>query len=301
MFKFDVLTLNQNTEIEKKSEKTLYPINYDERADVFCNYGHSPKKENSPNFCGMSFRGFKHKKPLNSFSFMSYEQNPVRGNGESVYIQNGVGHRNRGVHINKENILDVVSVFAAKRLIVGDWINWYDEYTKPTNENEEYRTFSYDSLIYSLFNVKSSQASFVINIDGIEYKTNNQFFWISADVMKTLADTTKYDNLYNNVRIDSDRYLYTLLFGEQRIYDKLSHDAKLVLNRATELVEKSMELRQVMANDENHLDFWDAGYTQLKPVWKEYFQEDFKEFKQLYKNLEDRMRPFVYKLGFLIK
>ena len=37
----------------------------------------------------------------------------------------------------------------------------------------------------------------------------------------------KYDILYNNVRTDSDRYLYTLLFGEQRIYDKLSPDSKL--------------------------------------------------------------------------
>jgi hypothetical protein len=62
-----------------------------------------------------------------------------------------------------------------------------------------------------------------------------------------------------------------------------------------------MEIRQVMANDENHLDSWDAGYAQLKLIWKEYFQEDFKEFRQLYKNLEDRMRPLVYELGFLMK
>ena len=29
--------------------------------------------------------------------------------------------------------------------------------------------------------------------------------------------------------------------------------------------------------------------------------DDFKEFRQLYKNLEDRMRPLVYELGFLMK
>jgi hypothetical protein len=49
------------------------------------------------------------------------------------------------------------------------------------------------------------------------------------------------------------------------------------------------------------LNSWDAGYAQLKLVWKEYFQEEFKEFRQLYKNLEDRMRPLVYELGFLKK
>ncbi len=73
------------------------------------------------------------------------------------------------------------------------------------------------------------------------------------------------------------------------------------MDKAIELVEKSMELRQVMGNDENHLNSWDAGYAQLKLVWKEYFQEEFKEFRQLYKAFEDRMRPLVYELGFLKK
>jgi TRAP-type mannitol/chloroaromatic compound transport system substrate-binding protein len=91
------------------------------------------------------------------------------------------------------------------------------------------------------------------------------------------------------------------LFGEERIYDKLSPDAKAVLDKATELVEKSIKMRMIMSNDENHLDSWDAGYAQLKLVWKEYFSDDFKEFRQLYKNMEDRMRPLVYELGFLMK
>jgi TRAP-type mannitol/chloroaromatic compound transport system substrate-binding protein len=129
----------------------------------------------------------------------------------------------------------------------------------------------------------------------------NEFFWMSKDQVKDLADENGYDNLYNDARTSNDRHVYKLLFGEERIYDKLSPDAKLVLDKATELVEKSMEIRQVMANDENHLDSWDAGYAQLKLIWKEYFQEDFKEFRQLYKNLEDRMRPLVYELGFLMK
>ena len=140
----------------------------------------------------------------------------------------------------------------------------------------------------------------------VEYKERlwdikNEFFWMSADRMKELADENGYDELYNDARTASDRHVYKLLFGEERIYDKLSDDAKAVLDKATELVERSMELRQVMADDHNHLDSWDAGYAQLKLVWKEYFEEDFKEFRQLYKNMEDRMRPLVYELGFLMK
>jgi TRAP-type mannitol/chloroaromatic compound transport system substrate-binding protein len=124
---------------------------------------------------------------------------------------------------------------------------------------------------------------------------------MSADKMKELSDENGYDELWRDANAASDRHVYKLLFGEERIYDKLSEDAKSVLNKATELVELSMEMRQVMANDENHLNSWDAGYAQLKLVWKEYFPEQFKEFRQLFKNMEDRMRPLVYELGFLMK
>ena len=301
MYNFDVLVINENTEIEKISEKTLYPINTGDRADIFCDFGHDDLIF-YPNLCGVSVRESNYKKPLNSIGFLSYEQNPIRGNGESIYIQSGVGHRNRGVHINQNNFLECTSVFSAKKLIDGNWVNWYDEYTKPNISNPEWDRFKCDSLIYSLFNSKSYQSS----LRQVEYKhqqwdIKNEFFWMSVDKMRKIADLNGYDELYNDARTSSDRCVHKLLFGEERIYDRLSPDAKVVLDKATELVERSIELRQVMANDENHLNSWDAGYTQLKLVWKEYFQEEFKEFRQLYKALEDRMRPLVYELGFLKK
>ena len=52
-------------------------------------------------------------------------------------------------------------------------------------------------------------------------------------------------------------------------------------------------------NPEVHLDSWDAGYAQLKKLWKEHFKEEFKEFRDLWKSFQDRMRPQVYELGFL--
>jgi hypothetical protein len=157
-------------------------------------------------------------------------------------------------------------------------------------------------IILSIFSSKLGQSS----LRQVTYKNKlwdikNEFFWMSKDVMKSLGDKHGYDELYNDVRTDSDRYVHKLLFGEERIYDKLSPDAKLVLGKATELVEKSMDVRRLMSDDTNHLNSWDAGYAQLKLVWKEYFSDEFKEFRQLYKNMEDRMRPLVYELGFLIK
>ena len=225
------------------------------------------------------------------FSFLVSDANNLEKSVRSVYFQNeSINNNNKRYKIGSSNFIKGVTLFSVRRLPNVTWLNEKDEFLAPT---EDTQNFSYDSIVVSLFNNASYQKSTDL--------LNNEFFWMSVDKIKELADQNGYDELFNDARTSSDRYVYKLLFGEERIYDKLSPDAKAVLNKATELVERSMELRQVMANDENHLNSWDAGYAQLKLVWKEYFQEEFKEFRQLYKNLEERMRPLVYELGFLKK
>ena len=228
--------------------------------------------------------------------------NRVEKNEKECAFLSSMYSGNIGVPVTNENFTKVTALFTSRKSIKPNWLNSKDEYFVPNEDHVEYNQFILDSIVYSIFNNRSYQSS----LRQVEYKDQlwdikNEFFWMPVDKMKELADQNGYDELYNDARTSPDRYVHKLLFGEERIYDKLSPDAKLVLDKATELVEKSMELRQVMANEENHLNSWDAGYAQLKLVWKEYFQEDFKEFRKLYKNLEDRMRPLVYELGFLKK
>jgi len=267
MFEFDVLEIGEDMEVIQKSTKTFYNLD-----------NNSSLKDWLDEINGGEVIG----------TFVNDSHN-VAKNTQSVYLTNGKLSNNLGrMDVTKNNLLRVMVGFSVRRMITSNWVNFYDSYLYPTEINE---LDMYDFLVYGLFNNKNNILS----------KTSNEFFWMSKDRMKELADENGYDNLYNDARTSSDRHVYNLLFGEERIYDKLSDDAKAVLDKATELVEQSMTLRQVMADDYNHLDSWDAGYAQLKLVWKEYFEEDFKEFRQLYKNLEDRMRPLVYELGFLMK
>lgn len=237
-----------------------------------------------------------------NIGYLYFDSNNVYKNTNGVCLMSGIFSHGHGVNVFKENIDRIFVGFSVRKMIKSTWINEKDEYLGPNDTHEEYEQFKYDSLVYSLFNNSSEQSS----LRQVEYKDKlwdikNEFFWMSKDRMKELGDENGYDNLYNDARTSSDRHVYNLLFGEERIYDKLSDDAKAVLDKATELVEQSLQMRQVMADDHNHLNSWDAGYAQLKLVWKEYFTEEFKEFRQLYKNLEDRMRPMVYELGFLMK
>jgi hypothetical protein len=303
MFKFDVLELSENLEVTKTKEKQYNGLGQNllsnwvrgekSRYDLVV-----PKLTSSLNVVQKGTSKI-HKDYI---GFLLWNSNAPRENNTKVSLFTSMYSTGQGMSVTPGNLWNIVVAYSARKIIKSDWLNWYDEYLAPNEEHEQFEQFKYDSMVYSLFESKSNQSS----LRQITYKDKlwdikNEFFWMSKDRMKELADDNGYDNLHRDARTSSDRHVYNLLFGEERIYDKLSDDAKVVLDKATELVEQSLQMRQVMADDHNHLDSWDAGYAQLKLVWKEYFEEDFKEFRQLYKNLEDRMRPLVYELGFLMK
>ena len=272
MYRYDLLTTNKETlEINNQGQVLLY---------------------NTDNLYSLS-DDIKNSETATLLNLI-FDSNNVGNSTSGVYYSNSKKTNNkRMIYVGEDNFKKSHEYFSARRLIQSNWINQKDEFLVPNREDELYEQYSHDSLVYSIFHSQNTSTG--------NSNSQNHFFWMSADRMKTLADNMGYDELYNDARTSPDRHVYKLLFGPENIYGKLSPDAKAVLDKATELLELSMEMRQVMANDENHLNSWDAGYAQLKLVWKEYFPEQFKEFRQLYKNMEDRMRPLVYELGFLMK
>lgn len=241
--------------------------------------------------------------------YLNCNSNNVMYNGTLVGLYSGifsgggkgVGH-SPGFSVNHENFYDVCKLFSARKSIQSNWVNQKDEYLVPNENHQDMDIFKNDSIIFSLFNNSSNQSS----LRQITYKDKlwnikNQFFWMSKEEITNLANQNNFAELYNDVRTDSDRYVYNLLFGEERIYDQLSEEAKDVLDTATNLVRLSFGMRRNFADETNHLNSWDAGYAQLKLLWKEYFPEQFKEFREKYKVLEDKMKPMVYELGFLMK
>ncbi len=118
--------------------------------------------------------------------------------------------------------------------------------------------------------------------------------------MLNLAEDHNFDDMYKDAKLDSERFVYNILCCE---LNDLSDEARKVLDAANNLLEKSIKERMLLHESfpEYHLNTWDAGYAQLKLVWKIYYKEEFKEFRILYKELEDMLRPQVYELGFLLR
>jgi hypothetical protein len=234
-----------------------------------------------------------------NFGYFLNAGNNVAMNGQKVALFTSAYGNGNGHGLSADNFTRCTSLFAARKLVVGNWINDKDEYMKPNTEHPLWQEFENDSIIYSLFNTSSNQSS----LRQVEYKgklwdIKNEFFWMSREEMMSLANENGNDHCYQDANVSSDRYVYNLLQGIT-----LSEEAQAVLDKACELVRKTFKYRMMFDEDnENYqINNWDASFYQMKPLWKEYAKEDFEEFKVLYKKLADKMLPMVYEVGFLRK
>jgi hypothetical protein len=305
-YTFDVIVKDEFGELNKISTKLIYNVDLGKTASEWVREEVKNKKStlDYPKLSApltVKQKGYS-KLCEGAFGYFYNNGNNVYYNGTNVAIFTSCFSGKSGLSVIPENYYKVVSLFSARKLINSDWTNQKDEYIAPNISDDRYKIFNTDAIIHSLFNNSSNQSS----LRQILYKEQlwdikNQFFWMSKTEMTELANQNNYTELYNDVRTDSDRYVHTLLFGEDGVYNQLSDEAKDVLDSASNLVRLSFRLRRNFADNINHLNSWDAGYAQLKLLWKEYYPEQFKEFRDKYKVLEDKMRPMVYELGFLLK
>jgi len=81
----------------------------------------------------------------------------------------------------------------------------------------------------------------------------------------------------------------------------LSPDAQAVLDKATELVAKTFEYREMAADEhpEWQIQTWDASWYQVKLLLKQYLPLELKAFMEIYRVMEARLREGVYEFGFL--
>lgn len=214
-------------------------------------------------------------------------------------FSSGYGDKGTRSHsVTLENFNRVVALFTARRSIKSDWINQKDEYMVPNTEHLDYEQWNNDALIYSLFNTASSQAS----LRDIEYKDTtwnieNEWFWLSNNYMQTLSDENNNDDVFADSRqFNRERFVYGKI--QNRIQ---SEDARAVLDKATDILRQTFGYREMLNEEhpEYHLNTWDAGWYQIKKLANEYAKKELKEFNEMYRSFEDRMREGVYKFGFL--
>jgi hypothetical protein len=308
-FIVDVIDFDSNFELEVVTKKELYNLDTDLTASKWVRIEVKGIKTNStiPQMKNslVVYEGKENRGSYieGSLGYFLNAANCIDKNAQQVALW-GVGFYNgNGLSIIPNNFMKCVSLFTARKIIDKNWVNSKDEYLAPNEQHPDYEQFTYDSIIISMFHIHAYQSSLrQVNYKDKLWDIKNEFFWMSKNDIQHLANENSYDQLYKDSRTSDERFVYKKLFQEG-IYEKLSPDAKEVLDMATNLLKKSIQMRMLLSENhpEYHLDSWDAGYAQLKLVWKEYFKDEFNEFRNKYKEMEGRMRPLVYELGFLRK
>lgn len=304
MFNYDILE-NCDLGIQKNGVKSFYNTDNGFKASEWVR---EPIKKMKTYDCPQMTSALKFRDENGSGSvtenhigYMLSNANSVQSNSTNVALFSTGIYKGHGFSVTPENFDRVVLLFSARKLVMPTWLNEKDEYMVPDVNNSKYSEFLNDAIIYSLFNNGSEQSS----LNNIEYKgenrrIKNEFFWMSNKKIMELASHHSFNTIMNQ-RFDNERFVFEKIFGENGIYNNLSSCAKEVIDMVNHLVEISFERREGFSSYENQLDNWDAGYAQLKLLWKEHYPEQFKEFRAKYKVLEDKMRPMVYELGFLLK
>jgi len=255
---------------------------------------------------GLKIRDIKGQGRLvkNSFGYLVSGGNNVYKSKTDVYLLTSAYNLAHGISILSENFYDIISLFSGRIIStkISDWYSDRDEYLKPVIDNPLYKEWVYDSIVYSLFNNKSQQTSLRnINYQNEIHNIQNEFFWISKEKMIELSIKYNFIYLNNDAESSKNRYVYELLFGKEKIYDKLSDVAKEVLDLSITLVEKTFEYREILHNEkpEYYLNSWDAGWYQIKFILKKYYKSDYTIFDNKYKLLEERMKYLFNELKFL--
>ena len=291
---------NINGEVVETGKKIVYNIDGNVSASVWCK---EPIKKIKTNDAPQISSAVKVKEDGrgtlidNALGYIGNNSNNVEMGIQYSALYSSCSSRAHGFSITDCNFNRCTTLFAARRLVKADWINWADEYLAPNTEHEKWNEFANDSLIYSLFESKSNQSS----LRNVEYKNKkwdikNEFFWMPKQTIEDLANTNGFTHTYNDARTSKDRYVYNKL---QSI--TLSPEAQAVLDKANDIVRNTFKYRELF--DSEHPEYqimnWDCGWYQIKALAKEYAKDDYAEFVKLYKALESKMRPMVYTLGFL--
>ena len=219
---------------------------------------------------------------LDSFGNMS--KNSMCG------LQSASNISSNGTSVRPCNIDRCVQAYAAKMAIDCDWINDKDIFSKPNESHELYSVWLKDCYIKTLDSNVTSVSGIV---DGESYDYKNNFFPFSkAETYKLLGQ-----ELMKN-EVDEKRWC--LANGK---FDSPSPEGKAVLDAFAACIKASAPFRREFgqSHPELQLEHWDAGYRQMKGLFKTACPEELKVFKAALKALKAKMAPMVYSLGFLCK
>jgi len=222
--------------------------------------------------------------------------------------------------LNRDNINNLLPYISAQWLSRNLlWYNTYSEFRILKNEyiqNDDINKWKNDAIIYSIFHTHNGICS-MRNLEFDNFKhTENEFFFMSPEEIKDLAEKHKFDALYN----DCTAFGHNSIIYSHLLKKELSEDSMELLNEARNIVINTIDIRKEIyennikcefkkKNDSGkyskiyvnlHPQSWDFSWYQLRHLLKTVgMSNKLHKFSELYEKLGYRLSAGVYKFGFL--
>jgi len=293
-------------QIIDRDNKTSTPITYYGVSELIVNWPKRlvPKKSEELKLSLTSAlkaeKGALKKIVVDSLGYLSR----VKSNNWSIWSSIGT---NSGTPITVENFKECCATFTAGKFSTNKWYDESKELMIPNTNHQDYNEWNNNCIIYSIFSEQSSLRR--VPNKGIWTKIDkgiittgisniiNQFFWLPTSKMYELELANNFSDLNRDlILFPQERFVYNILQTTT-----LSPEAKNLLNKATDLLEKSFIKRKDLhiKYPEWHLNAWDAGWYQIKKILELYFVKELKEFDNLFKIFENNLGEGIYKFEFL--
>ena len=284
-FKFDIMKQSEDgSKMVKIGSKTLYNIDGLARGNDLAKESNLKSElEVAPITCS-SGAVVKNKKRVlwnkDSIGYMFFKGNNIYHNVTEIGLMSVPYSDGSGASITVENVLDVLTLFASKGSVGvygRTWTNDKDEYMYPNKEHKDWRKLQMNSVLYALFNDSTHFSC----LDTPYGKIENHFYY--GD------DSTKFGKKLLDEALESG-----LIFESGQ---KLLEEAERLHKKCEPYLEKGGEFDSKYPK----YQVWqkEAGYYQWKWILKEYFEEDYKDFRKVYRAFSDDIKELIYDVGFL--
>ena len=234
-----------------------------------------------------------------ALEYMQSNANQVQYNAQFVALYPQAFSGSNGLSVMPgESFRRCTALYAARKLVTGNWINNTDEYLAPSDTADAYHQWNDDCHVYALLHGKNNcTAMRDVPYKGKTWRIKNNFWWKTREASRALYDRADTRGLYADVRGETeDSYLATILPTLN-----LSPEARECLTLLDGLLVDTLPHRESFATSrpELHLGCHDAGLYQLKTLFREYSPAGWEALQTAFKALGDKLRPGVYEHGFL--
>ena len=239
--------------------------------------------------------------PSDVFSLLVFDSNNIEKSRKSVYIINcGIRSGLGRIKINKANLYKCMAAFTARKcgLLLYSTETAKKEFSIPDQNNPLINQFMMDSLVYSIFNEGSHQASLKnIFSCGKQWSIENELFWLSKSFIESLSRKFGNRDVYKHVNSSNERILYQELTNSSI---SLSKDALNLLHLSEDLIKTTFYARDNLnkLRPKLNINRWDCGWKQIKSLI-EFCKADISDFNSVYKDFENTMLQNSIDLGFI--